>query len=364
MRVFHNSGIYGAYLPRLRRLAPASESFSVQMRAFLDDRYGACHILAPIYDGSPDMFYVNGDDKGPQEAWAREKGLPTSASVEDIVLAQIEEHGSEIFYNQHPMRFGNEFLRRLPGCVRRTIAWRAAPSAGGDFDKHDLVVCNFPGILDHYRRSGMRAEYFFPSHDPVMNEFCEESNRETDILFVGGYSRHHGRRSEMLKRVAALGGRFKVKMHLNKSRLVQVAETPLGWLPPLDRWRLPPEIKAVASGPVFGRELYKQLSSAKIVLNGAIDMAGLDRGNMRCWEALGCGALMVSDEGRYPQGMDAGSMFVTYADERDVTRVITELLSDPERVQNISRSGHEMIQSEYSKAKQWRAFERLVEALC
>ncbi len=31
------------------------------------------------------------------------------------------------------------------------------------------------------------------------------------------------------------------------------------------------------------------LSNAKIVLNGAIDISGEDRGNMRCFEALGSG---------------------------------------------------------------------------
>src|SRR5258708_36033204 len=40
------------------------------------------------------------------------------------------------------------------------------------------------------------------------------------------------------------------------------------------------------------------------IFNGAIDMAEEDRGNLRCFEAMGCGALMISDRGRYPKGME------------------------------------------------------------
>jgi hypothetical protein len=46
------------------------------------------------------------------------------------------------------------------------------------------------------------------------------------------------------------------------------------------------------------------IGSSKIVRSGAIDMAGADRGNMRCFEAMGCGALLLSDEGNYPEGMN------------------------------------------------------------
>jgi Glycosyl transferases group 1 len=63
---------------------------------------------------------------------------------------------------------------------------------------------------------------------------------------------------------------------------------------------------------VFGRQLYELIGSSKIVLNGAIDMAAADRGNMRCFEAMECGALLLSDEGNYPEGMDGRQTISTY----------------------------------------------------
>ena len=79
---------------------------------------------------------------------------------------------------------------------------------------------------------------------------------------------------------------------------------------------------------MFGQQLYELIGSSKIVLNGAIDMAGMDRGNMRCFEAMGCGALLVSDAGKYPEGMDQGETISTYEGGADCLVEIDSCLSN------------------------------------
>src|SRR5262245_42085231 len=74
----------------------------------------------------------------------------------------------------------------------------------------------------------------------------------------------------------------------------------------------------VLSGrPVFGLELFGARAREKSVLNGAIDMVGNERGNMRCFEAMGCGALLLSDEGKYPDGMVPERTLITYTSAAD-----------------------------------------------
>lgn len=364
MRVFQNSGVYPAYRPRLRRLAPARAKYVDQLAAFFKDRYGACHILAPVYDGREPVIYTNGDDPILQRAWAHEHGMSRSASLEDILLAQIEDHGTEIFYNQHPMRFGNAFLARLPGSVRMTIVWRAAPSARGEFDKHDLFICNFPSILKTYEAAGLKTAYFAPSHDPAMDDYAKRTDRPVDVLFVGGYSRHHGHRAQILELVAELASRYRVEFCLDLSRLVRLAETPVGWFGPLASHRRPDVVQRVSHSPVFGRALYERLSHAKIVLNAAVDMAGADRGNMRCWEALGCGALLLSDAGGYPEGMVANDTLCTYDNKMHARDTIIDLLTDTDTSARIARSGYQMVRDRYSKNMQWMAFQKLVADHC
>lgn len=356
MRLFQNSGIVAAYRPRLKSLTRGAATFSAKRQAFLDDRYGASHTLKPALDGAPDAFFTNGDDEDLQRAWAAENGMKPGTSLEDILLGQIEAHHAEVFYNTDPVRYPSSFLKRLPACVKKSIAWRAAPSGKSDFGAYDLIVCNFPSIIAGYRQQGWRGAYFAPAHDPAMDAYAARTERPIDVLFVGGYSRHHRNRAAILEAVAALRQRFNVVFHIDRSRATALAETPLGWVGPLKSLRRPRDIRRVSAPPIFGRDLYDTLSKAKIVLNGAIDMAGADRGNMRCWEATGCRAVLLSDEGNYPPSMTPAETMLTYSSAEDAANAVTTLLGDPGAAEKIARAGYDMIKTVYSKERQWQRF--------
>jgi hypothetical protein len=155
--------------------------------------------------------------------------------------------------------------------------------------------------------------------------------------------------------VAELSDTFNIVFHLDRSRLTRLAETPLGWLGPLKSHRRLKIIREISRGPVFGRELYDVLGQAKIVLNGAVDMAGGDRGNMRCWEAMGCGALLLSDAGKYPDDMVAGEHFLTYENNVDVVERIGDIVHDNKKTE-LASAGFKMISKKFSKHKQWIKF--------
>jgi hypothetical protein len=360
MRIFQNSGIYPSYRPRLDNLLGDTTDFAGQRDTFLADRFGALHFLKPVLDGDPDAFFTNGDDQRLQRAWARENGMRDDTAMADILLSQIEAHRTEVFYNLDPMRYGNAFLARLPGCVKRTIAWRAAPSGGGNFDNHDLIVNNFPTLLQGYRDQGMKAAYFAPGHDPVMDSYAANTDRPIDVLFVGGYSRHHQRRALILEAVAALRAQYKIVFHLDRSRMTRLAESPAGWVGPLTKHRRPRDVRAVSADPVFGLDLYQAISRAKIVVNGAVDMAGSDRGNMRCWEAIGCGALLLSDAGLYPEGMVDGETIIAHRDDVPIASSLRGLLETKGQIKTITEVAGAMITCRYAKDRQWAAFQNVV----
>jgi hypothetical protein len=285
--------------------------------------------------------------------------MPGKPTLEAILLAQIEQHRTEVFYNLDPVRYPSSFVRRLPGCVRKTLCWRAAPSGNADLTAYGAVLGNFPSILESWRRAGCRAELFFPALDPIMNEYGR-GGRPIDVLFVGGYSRHHTARAKTLEQVAALAATRQIFYCLDSSRLTKLAESRIGaWLP-LQKHRRPDAIARIAKPPVFGRKLYDLIGSAKIVLNGAIDMAGTDRGNMRCFEAMGCGALLVSDAGSYPDGMRAGVTMETYNSPVQATEIIAKCLQDWSKSAAIAGRGRTRVGEVYGKDSQWEHFADLV----
>jgi hypothetical protein len=362
MRLFQNAGLYPSYLLRLNALAPATLGFEERRRVFLDDRYGALHILQPILEGDPAAFFTNGDDDILQHQWARENGIRAEASLEDILLAQIEHHQTEVFYNQDPVRYPSAFVRKLPGCVRKTLCWRAAPSGSADFSGYDLLVNNFPAMLEDWKAKGCRVARFSPAIDPEMNNYGR-GERPIDVLFVGGYSRHHLIRAKILERVASLADVRNIVYCLDMSRFTRLAESPIGIFPPLRKYRRPNAIMKIAKPPVFGRQLYDLIGKSKIVLNGSIDMAGRDRGNMRCFEAMGCGGLLLSDEGFYPEGMVQEETIVTYDTSESCLDKIQMLLGNWDEAKTVADSGRRRMEKLYSKEWQWALFQTLVASL-
>lgn len=360
MRIFQNSGISRSYIPRLDQLTSRLDGFAESRDRFIADRYGSCHILQPVLDGNPEAFFTTGNNISLQRKWALAQGLPVKTSLSDILRAQIEQHRTEVFYNLDPMRDSDKFTSKLPGCVKHSVAWRAAPSANADFSDYDLMVCNFPTILKSYTDKGIRSAYFTPAHDSFMDKFAANTDRSIDVLFVGGYSRHHRRRAETLEIVSALKKELNVVFHLDRSRLNRLAESPIGQLLPLQNHRRPPSIRAVSVDPVFGLDLYAAISTAKVVLNGAVDMAGNDRGNMRCFEAMGCGALMISDAGNYPAGMVDGKTMLAYKDANHAVKLIRHSISENIKTEYIAKQGWQLMVQHYGKAAQWKNFQQLV----
>ena len=164
-----------------------------------------------MLNDDPNAFFTNGDDNILQRQWGRENGMRDEPSLEDILLAQIEHHRTEVFYNLDPVRYPSSFVRKLPGCVRKTLCWRVAPSGQADFTAYGAVLGNFPSILDFWHRKGCRTELFAPAIDPLMNEYGFDE-RPIDVLFVGGYSRHHSARAKILEQIASLAETQQVRL--------------------------------------------------------------------------------------------------------------------------------------------------------
>jgi Glycosyl transferases group 1 len=355
MRVFQNNGLSRGFQAHRRRLP--YQSFAAGRAQFLDTRFTASHILLPVLTSAPDAFYTNGDDKDLQLLWAKENGLQTE-NLEQILLAQIEQHRTEVFYNVDPIRYGSEFVAKLPGCVKKSVGWRAAPSGNADLSKYDLIVCNFPSILESWRQKGCRVAYFFPAHDPVMDAYAAVRTDELDLIFIGGFSRHHINRSQALRAAASRPG-VRARFYLEDSRLTRLANF-LPPLPALYSYRHPDEIRKIRADPLYGRDAYAAIAKSRIVFNGAVDMAGEDRGNMRCFEATGCGAVLLTDAGRYPEGFVNGETMLQYSSPEQIPELIDKLMRDENLARSIAQAGCAMVKERYSKQLQWTKFQDLI----
>ena len=85
-------------------------------------------------------------------------------------------------------------------------------------------------------------------------------------------------------------------------------------------------------------------------------MAGEDRGNMRCFETAGCGAVLLTDAGRYPDGFVDGETMLTYSHVDQIPGLIGKLMSDVPLASSIAQAGCAMVKERYSKLRQWTTF--------
>lgn len=364
MRVFHFHSCYPEYFDYFGRRTPAANhcKFDVRLRMLLEDGYNAVHLLQPIYENDERVAVTVANDRILQEQWAAERCL-RSKDLTEILLAQIENHRSEVVYSLDPIRWDSAFVKRLPGCVKKTICWRSAPIIGADLSAYQLRVCNFPNFLRTWNTEGLRAEYFSPSVDPFMSQYAGAEDRPIDICFVGSYSKLHLRRNRLLERMAELSNRFSMVF-----ALMHPQHRPLIDLPVLRRIAvqlpyLPKALRKIATTPVFGRDMYALFARSKIVLNAFGEIAGQYRGNMRSFEAMGCGVCMLSEAGIYPPHIEPGVHLETFCDEKEMLRQVERLLSEPQRARETGRRASANLHAHYSKADQWRAFQELVAAI-
>lgn len=359
MRIFQANSTHPDYHARMQHLFIGKTSFRAMIDAFFADGHDGVHTLAPVRAWEDYAFYTHPNDEAVQRAWAREHGLPDKTPLDDILLAQVEEHRPDVFYCMSTHYIGSDLARRMPSFVKAKIGFNASPSVDHDMSAY-LMVCNFPFLLEQYRQMGLRTAYFSPSHDPTLDPLAPNEERDIGVLFAGTYSRWHKRRAQTLEAVAALNRKTNVVFALQQSRLSRLAETPLGWAGPLKKYSRPRDVRDVAQGPAFGLDYYKLLARAKIVLNGAGDTGGNDRGNMRCWEALGARALMVTDAGNYPDGMVDRQTMRTYRTPEEAVDIIEEMLAAPDECRRIADAGNALVRERYSKTRQWLDFQKLV----
>ncbi len=363
MRVFQTHTFYKTYLDHFNARCPEAIAapFEKRRAMLLHDRFMAAHILKPIHDRDPEAFFTVANDELLQGAWARENGLKTT-NPKEILKAQVESHRAEVFYTLDPQRWNGELARQLSACVRVRIGWLGVPMHGQDGVGFDAMISNFEPHLVDWRKRGIRCFPFDPSHDPEMCRWGCNTDRPIDICFVGQYNSWlHTRRNEILKAMCELSRENLVSLRLMHRKWRPLAQSgPLARVPTPIR-TLPLDLRRITGPPVFGLEMYKLFSQSKIVLNAHLDMAQHRRANMRCFEAMGCGACMLGDDGAYPPGFEPSRQFETYTDHRDLVTKATSLLSADARRRAMADQGRKFIETTYSKDTQWLRFREIVQ---
>lgn len=371
MKVFQCFHKYDPYIPQFEKkygIATSNLSYEEHRRLLLSDRFYATHILKPAIDFQPTAFFTLWNYPSLQLKWARENGW-NETNLKKILFAQVEQFKPDVFYTGSPIKFDAREIMNIGGTRMIKIAWFATPEKNNiDFSVYNTRFTNLPSDIKEKSETGYRSDLFQPAYDPAMDKYADSIERPVDIFFYGQYvPGYFDIRNDLINKLVKLkqAKPWNIKIALQYSiqykkpkpnnvltrkfiRLFNMIDFP------------PQDVRTNSEPPFFGLDLYQEISRSKIVFNAAVDFSGNYKVNMRNFEALGCGAHMLSDDGIYPEGLVKGRDFSVYKNFDDFIEKATYYLAHPDESKKIAMQGHETVSTVYSKEIQWERFQEIV----
>lgn len=363
IQIVHKYPPYIAYFEEKYKIQELNPDFKTLQNLLINDGFYGPHILKPIFDDTPDSFYVMWDYERLQHTWAKENNVDTTELLE-ILTAQISSFDPDVIYNMSPQKIVFSFFDAFAD--KKLVCWNADPYSINDKNlvKYDALLTS--SVNKAKERDNIFLHY--PSTDPLMN-FADES-QDIDVFFYGQYN---GAPFAERRRYTEELIRFFNKKDISFNFALMYRESKaVGFNVPIIR-RFTFAHKTVPSKklslqfskPLFGKDIYQNIARSKIVFNISAEHENFGdfKFNMRIFETLGVGGFMISDRGVYPPNLEDGKDFVSYTNIDDLKAKIIYYLANEKERQQISENGYHTVNAYYSKDKQWENFNKIIKEL-
>lgn len=240
----------------------------------------------------------------------------------DVAIAQIKAAKPDVLYCHDLSFFPYEVLKALRSHVRLIVGQIACPLPPDSFLRgYDLILTSFPHFVPRLKALGVASDYFRIGFDTRVLELLGTVNKEVDVSFVGGISRHHGNAVPLLE-------------YLATNTSIEFYGYGAKTLP-----RSSP-IRARHHGEVWGMDMYRALARSRITLNRHINVAENNANNMRLYEATGVGALLITDrKDNLGELFDIGKEVVAYSTPEEAAELIRYYSDHPDEAATIARAG-------------------------
>jgi spore maturation protein CgeB len=322
-------------------------TYEEQARARVESLFG----LADFYSGNlrqlgHEAWDVDVNNELMQRAWAREHGVKvndgprrlrlrrglvpwfsrTSSNwLYDILKAQIEYYKPDVLLN-HWIGLDAGFLREIKPHVRLIVGSHASPLQGRpDLSAYDLMLSCVDNFVDSFRTQGLRSELFRFGFEPRVLARFNGLERSIPVSFVGNLFRDHISRTRWLDRVC-------------HTVPVQV------WSPSLVALPESSPVRRHHRGSAWGAEMFDILRRSRMTLNHHIDIAEAYAGNVRLFEATGCGCLLITDwKKNLAEMFEPGKEVVAYRTDEECVEMVQYYLEHQDEANTIARAGQQRV---------------------
>ena len=353
MRILLIADYYPAYLASFHKSQSVSElTYDAAQDLMLEDYFGVFGTFRNYFrkiGHACDLLI--GNDYPQQNKWLAEAGervVATAQNKQQVVLKQIEAYKPDVIFIGSMFDYYGDFMRKAAAVTRNVFTWISCPHPKGlDFSGIRCVMSSVDGFVEQFRSQGLASAKLDAAFDADIVTRIGPQPKKYQVTFIGGLSRgSHSFRLGMLKELIKQG----VSVDL--------------WGYGLDRgWVFPSPLKKHFHGELWGLDYYRILAQSKITLNFHVDVAKTAgfAGNMRTYEATGCGALLLTDSGpKLRELFDTENEVSVYSDPVDLARKISTFLGDDERRERIAAEGQAACHARHGYGARIRDFERIL----
>jgi len=273
---------------------------------------------------------VIGNDYQLQNKWISENSLPLKAGLDSkkkIVLEQIRKFSPDIVFMGSMFDYYGEFLKEVSGVTKNIFTWIACPFPKElDYSHVKCVLSSTSFYVEKFKNIGLNSHQLGAGFDNDIPSKLSHNNPKYDLSFIGGLSaKTHSNRVKIIKELIAK----KIKIDLFGYGLKK----------PIFFWQDRTMYYAY-HGQLWGLSMYQTLKDSLISLNIHIDVAGGFAGNMRMYEATGCGSLLFTEmTDNLPQIFDIKKEVVGYTDQDDLEKKLEYFLNHPDEAKSIADNG-------------------------
>lgn len=351
MRVYQSIHKYGPHIPAFERKHGITDdteiSFSDLQQLIIEDGYASVYRLEPLGESvKEEVFFTIWNYERLQLIWAKEHGLADDCTMNDIRVAQVKWFQPEVIYD-FSGRYRPDFIAKLKKDNVKAIyaLWNGVIEQGEmpiPIPGYDVYVSLHRPYIEYWQEKGFASFELQPSIPSQWSATSKETARSIDIFMYGQSNKEFfTERDAIIKKILSLKSKYNVSIKL------QMDEDSKGFFGD--------QVSDIEL-PVYGSELYENIQNSKIVINKCTDNNASFKSNMRVFETIGNGALLLTEKGDYPEGIKSGEDFLSYSSTKELLRLIDTVLSDWGKWSVFAEHAKNRISSQFNKNKQWCTF--------
>lgn len=351
MRVYQSIHKYPPHIPAFEGRQGITDdsdiSFSELQRLIIEDGYADVYRLEVSKDDNEsEVFFTIWNYERLQFLWAQEHGLDKESTMNEIRVAQVKWFKPDVIYD-FSGRYRPDFIAKLKqDNVKAVYAlWNGVIEKNeipASIPGYDLYISLHQPYIDYWTTHGQSSFELQPAIPQQWKDNIDNDTRSIDILMYGQSNKEFfQQRDEIISKVIELNNKYNVsiKLQMDNDSKEHFAEK-----------------LAMIKAPVYGKELYDVIQHSKIVINKCTDNNLSYKSNMRVFEAIGNGALLLTEQGQYPEHLTPDEDFLTYSSSIDLLELIDSVLMDWERWSAFAKSAENRMKFNFNKEKQWVTF--------